>query len=56
MIESSKKVICLSIAEKINTVQPIRVCGLDKIDLLITELEPENCILKPYIEAGVKVA
>ena len=56
MIESSKKVICLSISEKINSVQPIRVCGLDKIDLLITELEPGNVLLKPYIDAGVKVA
>ncbi|MEP6701307.1 MAG: DeoR/GlpR family DNA-binding transcription regulator, partial [Bacteroidota bacterium] len=38
MIESSKMVVCLSIAEKINSVQPIRVCGLDEIDMLITEL------------------
>ena len=56
MIESSKKVVCLSIAEKINSVQPIKVCGLDEIDLLITELEPGNVLLKPYIDAGVKVA
>ncbi len=56
MIGSSKKVICLSIAEKVNSVQPIKVCGLDEIDMLITELSPEDPILKPYIEAGVKVA
>src|SRR6185295_3239298 len=40
MIESSKLVVCLSIAEKMNSVQPIRVCGLEDIDLLITELSP----------------
>src|SRR6185436_13927756 len=56
MIESSKKVVCLSIAEKINSVQPIRVCGLEDIDVVITELSPEDPILKPYIDAGVKVA
>ncbi len=56
MIESSKMVVCLSIAEKINSVQPIRVCGLDEIDMLITELPANDNILKPYIEAGVKVA
>jgi DeoR/GlpR family transcriptional regulator of sugar metabolism len=56
MIESSKKVVCLSIAEKINTVQPIKVCGLDKIDLLITELNPDDPALQPYRDAGVKVA
>src|SRR5258705_9485782 len=41
MIESSKRVVCLSIAEKINSVQPIRVCGLEDIDIVITELSPE---------------
>jgi DeoR/GlpR family transcriptional regulator of sugar metabolism len=56
MIESSKKVICLTISEKINSVQPIKVCGLDDIDMLITELSPEDPLLKPYINAGVKVA
>lgn len=56
MIESSKMVVCLSIAEKINSVQPIRVCGLEDIDLLITELAVDDPVLKPYIDAGVKVA
>ncbi|MBK9569015.1 MAG: DeoR/GlpR transcriptional regulator [Chitinophagaceae bacterium] len=56
MIESSKMVVCLSIAEKINSVQPIRVCGLNEIDMLITELTADDSRLKPYIDAGVKVA
>ncbi|MBC7874369.1 MAG: DeoR/GlpR transcriptional regulator [Ferruginibacter sp.] len=55
MIESSKKVVCLSIAEKINSVQPIRVCGLDEIDLLITELDADDPALQPYLDAGVEV-
>lgn len=55
MIESSKKVVCLSIAEKINTVQPIRVCGMDEIDILVTELDPENPLLRPFTEAGIRV-
>lgn len=55
MIESSKMVVCLAIAEKINSVQPIRVCGLDKIDMLITELPADDPVLKPYIDTGLKV-
>ncbi len=55
MIESSKMVICLGIAEKFNTVQPIRVCGIDEIDVLITELEPTDPLLKAYRDAGVSV-
>src|SRR5258705_3445482 len=41
MIESSNKVVCLAIAEKVNTVQPIQICKLEEIDTLITEL-PSN--------------
>lgn len=55
MIESSKKVVCLSISEKVNTVQPIRVCGLEDIDLLVTELESDDPVLLPYVKAGVRV-
>ena len=56
MIESSKMVVCLSIAEKVNSVQPIKVCELKEIDMLITELPPDNILLKPYLDAGVRVA
>jgi DeoR/GlpR family transcriptional regulator of sugar metabolism len=56
MIESSQKTICLTIAEKINTFQPLRVCGLDKIDLLITELDADDELLDPYKNAGINVA
>ena len=55
MIESSQKTICLTIAEKINTFQPLRVCGLEKIDLLITELDADDKLLNPFVEAGITV-
>lgn len=55
MIASAKMVVCLSIAEKVNTVQPIRVCGLDALDLLITERDPDDPLLRPYVAAGLQV-
>jgi DeoR/GlpR family transcriptional regulator of sugar metabolism len=55
MIESSQKVVCLTIAEKMNSFQPIQVCELNKIDILITELEPTDPLLKPYSDAGIEV-
>lgn len=55
MIESSKKVVCLTISEKINTLQPLQVCERSKIDTLITELPPDDPLLKPYKEAGIQV-
>jgi len=56
MIESSKKVVVLSISEKVNSVQPIKVCDLSEIDILITELNATDPILKPFKDAGVTVA
>jgi len=55
MIESSNKVVCLAIAEKVNTVQPIQICKLEEIDTLITELPSNDLLLKPYIDAGIEV-
>ena len=55
MIESAQRVVCMTIAEKINTIQPIHICLLQKIDVLITELPPDSPELQPYINAGIKV-
>ncbi len=55
MIEASKKVVCLTISEKINTIQPVKVCDLNKVDILITELPKEHPMLQPYVSAGITV-
>lgn len=55
MIESSKRVVCLTIAEKINSYQPIKVSDLDKVDALITELDPDDPLLEPYAKAGIQI-
>lgn len=55
MVESANRLVCLTISEKINSQQPIQVCESRKIDTLITELSPEDELLKPYVRAGIKV-
>jgi len=55
MIESSKKLICLTISEKLNSRQPFQVCDSKKIDTLITELPPDDILLKQYRESGINV-
>ena len=55
MIESARKIVCLTIAEKINSYQPIQVCAAEQINTLITELPPDDPRLKPYVEAGIEV-
>ena len=55
MIESTRKLVCLTISEKINSQQPIQVCDIKKIDMLITELPADDALLEPYVRAGITV-
>ncbi|MHA4810240.1 DeoR/GlpR family DNA-binding transcription regulator [Flavitalea flava] len=55
MIESAQQVICLTIAEKINSCQPFHVCPIEEIDTLITELRPDDPLLEPYRRKGIKI-
>jgi len=55
MIESSQKVISLAIAEKLNTYQRIKICDLDQIDTLITELDPDDLQLQAYVNKGIEI-
>jgi DeoR/GlpR family transcriptional regulator of sugar metabolism len=55
MIESTRRLVCLTISEKINSQQPIQVCDSTKINTLITELPADDLILQPYVKAGITV-
>jgi DeoR/GlpR family transcriptional regulator of sugar metabolism len=55
MIAASQKTVCLTISEKLNSIQPIHVCDVTKIDILITELPNDHAMLQPYKDVGIKV-
>jgi len=55
MIGSAQKVVCLSIAEKINTFQPFHVCPIEDIDVLITELPADSPLLERYRKKGIQI-
>jgi DeoR/GlpR family transcriptional regulator of sugar metabolism len=55
MIESARKVICLTISEKINSFQPFHVCPVEDLDMLITELSPGDPLLEPYRQKGIEI-
>jgi len=55
MIRSSKKVVALTIAEKLNTQQKIKVAGLEELDMIITELDPDDKLLDPFRRAGIQI-
>lgn len=55
MIQAADKVISMTISEKLETYQPITVCGIEQIDYLITELDPEDSQLRPFRSKGVRI-
>lgn len=55
MIRSSKKVVALTIAEKLNTQQKIKVAGLEELDMIITELDSDDKLLDPFRRAGIQI-
>ncbi len=55
MIHSAAKVVSLAISEKLNSVQRLKVCGLEEINMLITELEPTDSLLQPFKNKGLTV-
>ncbi len=55
MIEASTQTALLSISEKLNTHQRIKICDLADVDILITELDKQDTILEPFSKAGLTI-
>lgn len=55
MIKASDKVIVLATSDKINGKMPHQVCGLDKVDAIVTDLNSKSPKIKGFIEAGVRM-
>jgi DeoR/GlpR family transcriptional regulator of sugar metabolism len=48
LISNAGKTAVVSIAEKFNTVQKLKICDLTAVDYLVTELSPDNPTLAAY--------
>lgn len=55
MIEASEKVIVLCANSKINIVKRYPVTPINKINTIVTNINPDNSIFAPYIEKGVNI-
>lgn len=55
LVNISDKVIIMSTSEKIDTKQRFLVCELDRINTLITELDPESKKLEAFKKRGLQV-
>jgi DeoR/GlpR family transcriptional regulator of sugar metabolism len=50
MIKSANKTAIVSIAEKLNSVEKMKVSDVNAIDYLITDIDPSNEILSRYVD------
>ena len=55
MIQASKKIVSLTISEKMNSVQRYKVCETQGIHTLITELKPHDPFLEPFRKRGLEI-
>lgn len=55
MLEASGKVVSMFTSDKLNNKMPHVVCGLEKLDLIITELNPVDSILEEYRNTGLTI-
>jgi len=55
MIQAANKTVLVSIAEKLDSVEKMKVCPVSSINYLITDLEPKNSLLNAYIDAVIVV-
>ncbi|MCF8715316.1 DeoR/GlpR transcriptional regulator [Joostella atrarenae] len=53
MIRASKKVVCPVISEKLNTIQRYKICDMEEVDILITELPSNSNKLKALKERKI---
>ena len=55
MMQSSKKVVALTIAEKIDSLQKIKIAGIEELDTMITDMDPADKIFDAYKQKGVEI-
>ncbi len=55
VINASNTVVSMVISSKLNTRQSFKVCDINSLDVIVTELNPDDDILFPYKAKGIKV-
>jgi DeoR/GlpR family transcriptional regulator of sugar metabolism len=55
MISSSKQLVSLTICEKLNTANRYKICDINALDTLVTELEPNSGLLDSYRKQNIHI-
>lgn len=55
ILKASNTVVSMVISNKLNSRQSYKVCDINSLDIMVTELDPDNDILLPYKAKGIRV-
>lgn len=55
MMKASSKTISLTISEKLDTINRYKICDINDLDVLITELDPSSKVLDEYRKKNIKL-
>ncbi len=55
MIKASEKLVSLTISEKLNTHNKFKICNIDRLTTLVTELSPDDQLLKEYHNKNIEI-
>ncbi len=55
LAESSVEVAALATSDKVGTIQPFKVLGLEQLHILVTELDPGHPAVLPFAKKGLRV-
>ncbi|MFT3827604.1 MAG: DeoR/GlpR family DNA-binding transcription regulator [Chitinophagaceae bacterium] len=55
MIGCADRIVAITKHDKIGTAEPYKVCPIETLHTIVTEIEPDSYIFSPYREKGIQV-
>ena len=55
MVACSDRVVALTGHDKIGTAESYKICGIDELDTIVTEIDPINEIFEPYQQQQIQI-
>jgi DeoR/GlpR family transcriptional regulator of sugar metabolism len=55
MVECSDRIVALTGHDKIGTSEAYKICPIDKLDTIITEIHPDNEMFEPYRQRNIQI-
>src|SRR5579864_7609159 len=55
MVKCSDRIVALTGHDKIGTSEAYKICPIDKLDTIITEIDPDNEMFEPYRQRNIQI-